>query len=81
MDKASVTRPAPPSTRSVLAGAHLCDQVAGLLLVESKTIRQVFPGGAAAILEQIGRLRRYDWARIPGSAMRHIPLAAWSRRA
>jgi hypothetical protein len=36
MDKASVTRPAPPSTRSVLAGAHLCNQVAGLLLVDLK---------------------------------------------
>ena len=44
MDKASVTRPAPPSTRSVLAGAHLCDQVAGLLLIESKVTRVVFLG-------------------------------------
>jgi hypothetical protein len=44
MDTRSVTRPAPPSTRSVLAGAHLCDQVAGLLLVDPKTIRQVFLG-------------------------------------
>ena len=44
MDKVSVTRPAPPSTRSVLAGAHLCDQVAALLLVESKVARQVFLG-------------------------------------
>jgi hypothetical protein len=44
MDKVSVTRPAPPSTRSVLAGAHLCDQVAGLLLIESKVARQVFLG-------------------------------------
>jgi len=44
MDKVSVTRPAPPSTRSVLAGAHLCDQVAGLLLIEPKVIRQVFLG-------------------------------------
>ena len=44
MDKVSVTRPAPPSTRSVLAGAHLCDQVAGLLLIESKVTRVVFLG-------------------------------------
>ena len=44
MDKVSVTRPAPPSTRSVLAGAHLCDQVAGLLLAEPKTTRQAFLG-------------------------------------
>jgi hypothetical protein len=44
MDKVSVTRPAPPSTRSVLAGAHLCDQVASLLLVEPKVTRQAFLG-------------------------------------
>jgi hypothetical protein len=44
MDKVSVTRPAHLSTRSVLAGAHLCDQVAGLLLIEPKTTRQVFLG-------------------------------------
>ena len=44
MDTRSVTRTAPPSTRSVLAGAHLCDQVAGLLLIESKVTRQVFLG-------------------------------------
>ena len=44
MDKASVTRPAPPSTRSVLAGAHFCDQVAGLLRIEPKVTRQVFLG-------------------------------------
>ena len=44
MDKVSVTRPAPPSTRSVLAEAHLCDQVAGLLLIEPKVTRQVFLG-------------------------------------
>jgi len=47
MDRASVTRPAPPSTCSVLAGAHLCDQVAGLPLIEPKTTRQVFLGEPA----------------------------------
>ena len=44
MDKASVTRPASPSTRSVLTGAHLCDQVAGLLLIDPKVTRKVFLG-------------------------------------
>ncbi len=44
MDALSVTRTAPPSTRFILAGAHLCDQIAGLLLMEPKIIRQAFLG-------------------------------------
>jgi hypothetical protein len=44
MDTRSVTRPPLASTRAVVAGAHLCDQVASLLLIEPKTIRQVFLG-------------------------------------
>ena len=44
MDTRSVRRPDPPSTRTVIAGAHLCDQVAGLLLIEPKVTRQVFLG-------------------------------------
>ena len=45
MDTRSVTRPPLPSTRVVVAGAHLCDQVSALLLIEAKTIRQAFLGG------------------------------------
>jgi hypothetical protein len=44
MDIRSVTRPPLPSTRAVVAGAHLCDQVSALLLVEAKTTRQAFLG-------------------------------------
>jgi hypothetical protein len=44
MDTRSVTRPPLPSTRAILAGAHLCDQVLALLLIEPKTTRQVFLG-------------------------------------
>jgi hypothetical protein len=44
MDTRSVTRPPLPSTRAILAGAHLCDQVAALLLFEPRTIRQAFLG-------------------------------------
>src|SRR5215208_2999461 len=44
MDGLSVTRSAPLSTLSIVAGAHLCDQIAGLLLMEPKIIRQVFLG-------------------------------------
>jgi len=44
MDEISVARSAHPSTRSIVAGAHLCDQVAGLLLIEPKVARQAFLG-------------------------------------
>jgi hypothetical protein len=44
MDTRSVTRPPLPSTRAILAGAHLCDQVSALLLVEPKVCRQAFLG-------------------------------------
>jgi hypothetical protein len=44
MDTRSVTRPPLPSTRAILAGAHLCDQVAALLLVEAQAARQAFLG-------------------------------------
>lgn len=44
MDTRSVTRPPLPSTRVILAGAHLCDQIAALLLVDPKAIRQAFLG-------------------------------------
>lgn len=44
MDDRSLTRPARPSTRLILAGEHLCDQIAGLLLIEPKIPRQAFLG-------------------------------------
>ncbi len=44
MDMRSVTRPPLPSTRAIVAGAHLCDQVAGLLMIEAKVARQAFLG-------------------------------------
>ncbi len=44
MDVTSLARPAPPSTHSILTGAHLCDQVASLLLIEPKIARQAFSG-------------------------------------
>ena len=47
MDEVSVTRPPHPSTRSIVAGAHLCDQTASLLLIEPKVARRVFLGEPA----------------------------------
>ena len=44
MDTRSVTRPALPSTKAIVTGAHLCDQISALLRVEAKVVRQVFLG-------------------------------------
>src|SRR3954463_7700513 len=44
MDTKSVTRPPLPSTRAILTGAHLCDQISALLLIEPKIVRQAFLG-------------------------------------
>jgi hypothetical protein len=44
MDTISVARPLLPSTRAILAGAHLCEQVSALLLIKPKVGRQAFLG-------------------------------------
>jgi hypothetical protein len=44
IDTRSVTRPPLPSTRAILAGAHLCDQISALLLIAPKIARQAFLG-------------------------------------
>ena len=44
MDKSSVTRPAPPSTKTLVADEAFCRQVAALLLCEVQPIRNTFIG-------------------------------------
>ncbi len=44
MDTRSVTCPPLSSTRAIVAGAHLCDQISALLLIEAKVARQAFLG-------------------------------------
>lgn len=78
MDALSVTRPVRPSTRSVLAGAHLCDQVAGLLLVEAKTARQAFLGEP---VEEV--LAMAEWALGHEAEVEFDPeeiLPTWARK-
>jgi hypothetical protein len=78
MDKVSLTRPTPPSTRSVLAGAHLCDQIAGLLLVEPQLTRQVFLG--EPIEEVLGMVK---WALKHEGEAEFDPeriLPAWAKK-
>lgn len=44
MDKSSVTRASPPSTRAILADEAFCAQTAALLLCDEESIRKVFIG-------------------------------------
>lgn len=78
MDGTSLARPARPSTHSVLAGEHLCDQVAALLLIEPKVCRQAFLGEPAREV-----LAMAEWALgHEGEAgfdpQRNLP--AWARK-
>jgi hypothetical protein len=61
MDEISVTRPPHPSTHSIVAGAHLCDQVAGLLLIEPKVSDSRFGNQALTwtFIGSLGRLSSY----------------------
>ena len=42
--KCNAPSPPLPSTRTVVAGAHLCDQASALLLIQAKTTRRAFLG-------------------------------------
>lgn len=44
MDESSVTRPAPPSTKAIVADEGFCKQVAALLLCKEEPIRDAFIG-------------------------------------
>jgi hypothetical protein len=78
MDTRSVTRPTLPSTRAILAGAHLCDQVSALLLVEAKTARQAFLGEP---VEEV--LAMMEWALKHEGEAEFDPqriLLAWAKK-
>ena len=50
MDEASVTRPAPTPEESLVAGSHLCDQVARLLDISERTARGAFLGEPVGVV-------------------------------
>jgi hypothetical protein len=50
MDEASVTRPVPIPEESLVAGSHLCDQVARLLGVGEKASRGAFLGEPVGVV-------------------------------
>src|SRR5215203_695721 len=54
MDKVSLTRPSPPSTRAILADEAFCAQVAALMLCEVEPIHDAFIGEPAEeVLEMV----------------------------
>ena len=54
MDKNSVTRPSPPSTRTIVADEGFCGQVAALLLCDRAPIHDTFIGEPAEeVLEMV----------------------------
>ena len=54
MDKSSVTRPSPPSTRAIVADEAFCRQAALLLLCEEQPIHDAFIGEPAEeVLEMV----------------------------
>jgi hypothetical protein len=78
MDMRSVTRPALPSTRAIVTGAHLCDQVSALLLIEPKAARQAFLGEP---VEEV--LAMAEWALKHEGEAKFDPekiLPAWAQK-
>jgi hypothetical protein len=54
MDKSSVTRPSPPSTKAIVADEGFCAQVAALLLCDREPIHDAFIGEPAEeVLEMV----------------------------
>jgi hypothetical protein len=54
MDKSSVTRTSPPSTKAIVADEAFCRQVAALLLCEEEPIHDAFVGEPAEeVLEMV----------------------------
>src|SRR5215218_408750 len=54
MDKESVTRPSPPSTKALVADEGFCAQVAALLMCDRAPIRDAFIGEPAEeVLEMV----------------------------
>ncbi len=54
MDDSSVTRPSPPSTKTIVADEGLCKHAAALLLCDAEPIRKAFIGEPAEeVLEMV----------------------------
>src|SRR5215203_2376640 len=61
MDDSSVTRPSPPSTRTIVADEAFCKQVAALLLCNEEPICDAFIGEPAQeVLEMVRWARKHE---------------------
>jgi hypothetical protein len=88
MDKSSVTRTAPPSTRAIVADEAFCAQAAALLLCDEEPIRDAFIG--EPVEEVLAMVRwalshqddeGFDTAKVLTDWARKRERGAWSGRA
>lgn len=78
MDEPSVTRPTPQPTMRIVAGAHVCDQVAASLGIREMTARRAFLGEP---VEEV--LAMAEWALSREGEAGFEPegiLTAWARK-
>jgi hypothetical protein len=87
MDEARITRPSPPSTRTIVADEGFCRQVAALLLCEPVPIRDAFIGEPAEEVLEMARWvlshednEGFDAAGVLTSWARKRGRGAWSDR-
>ena len=87
MDKVSLTRPSPPSTRAILADEAFCAQVAALMLCEVEPIHDAFIGEPAEeVLEMVRWVlsheddEGFDTAEILTAWAKKRGRGAWSGR-
>ena len=78
MDEVSLTRPAQPSTKAIVADEAFCAQVSALLLCEQKSIHNAFIGEPAEeVLEMVRwALSREDDEGFDAAGV----LTAWARK-
>lgn len=78
MDKASVTRPFPPSTKAIVADEGFCKQAAALLLCDEEPIRDAFIGEP---LEEVLEMVRWALSHEDDEGFdAAVVLPAWAKK-
>jgi hypothetical protein len=87
MDESRITRPSPPSTRTIVADEGFCQQAAALLLSNEEPIREAFIGEPAEeVLEMVRWALKheddegFDTAKVLTSWAKKRGRGAWSGR-
>ena len=87
MDEARITRPSPPSTRTIVADEDLCKQVAALLLCDRAPIHDAFIGEPAEEMLEMVRWalsheddEGFDAAKVLTAWAKKRERGAWSGR-